>query len=184
MLAIHGLTLGDSRTSSVSSTDCCEDVHIISRLIIAERSSNNMITATNPLTGEMFDIPDSNGTEIEAAYEMVKSIEKTVAELKDSLKARVKVMAGDDGYIETPNGIYKVSWVQKQTYDKPQLRQLLDEDLLDTFLEVKKSTVDNWLKERVLKNDYDNAVLHSVRQALIPQGFGYEMVKFTKNLRG
>lgn len=139
-----------------------------------------MIKATNPFTGEVFELQDDTPTDLETAYNFCKQFEKTIKQMQDQLKERVK-KAAVDGLLQTPAGRFKYTSIQRQTYDKAVLRQLLDEDLLDTFTVVKKAAVDDWLKERVFKQDIDPELNTQIRQALIPDGKPYEVVKYEAN---
>jgi hypothetical protein len=137
-----------------------------------------MITATNPITGEMFEIKDDTPADLEQAYQVLKSFERTTKKLLDQWKERVT--AYDSETLETPHGYIKCSVIQRQTYDKGILRQLIDEDTLDDFLVIKKSSVDNWLKERVEKQDIDMDLNRSIRAALIPDGMPFVTIKYEK----
>ncbi len=136
-----------------------------------------MITATNPFTGEVFELEDKTPTDLENAYNFCKQFEKTIKQMQDQLKAVVKKWT-PDGILETPNGMFRYSSVQRQTYDKGVIRNLVDEDLFDTFTVIKKSAVDSWLKERVMKQDIDPELNTQIRSALIPDGKPYEVVKY------
>ena len=138
-----------------------------------------MIKATNPFTGEVFELEDKTPSDLETAYKFLKTFEKTIKSMQEQWKKRVNAIA-DNGQVETPTGVIRVIPIQRQTYDKGALRGLVDEDTLDTFLVVKKSLVDEWLAERVLNQDLDMDTNHAIRSCLIDDGLPYVQVKYDK----
>jgi hypothetical protein len=139
-----------------------------------------MITATNPFTGEVFELNDSTPSDLEAAYNFLKTFEKTIKSMQEQWRKRVMAACDDTGSVETPNGRLRHIVTQRMTYDKSALRNLLDEDTLDTFLVVKKGLVDEWLKERVRKGDIEPEVNREIRNSLIEDGAPYATVKYEK----
>jgi hypothetical protein len=135
------------------------------------------ITATNKATGEVVELPADTPEQIVSAWRIAQEYVKTADALKDQLKKLVPSIA--ERGVSEPIGNYqfRVSNIQRMTYDKAVMRQVFDADLFDTFLEPNKSAVDRYLKENLDDVGENSTVL---RNSMIPVGNPYQVIKLEK----
>ena len=136
-----------------------------------------MISALNKATGEVIELPADTLEEVTQAWQTVQQYDKAITALKEQLKKKVRELADQEQIEEVNNTIFRVTSVQRMTYDKSVLRRLLDEDTLDVFLEVKKTAVDNYLKENI---DDLRDVATEIRSSMVASGDPYEVIKLEK----
>jgi len=136
-----------------------------------------MITLTNPLTGEMTDYPTSTPEEIADSWRQAQELEKLAKDLKEELKPFVSPLIHANGTSEIYGGyMFRQSAVQRYTYNKGKLRDFFnDEDLLDTFMAVDKTTVDKYVKENLESLGGFNRT-----EFLEPSGMPYSVTKLEK----
>lgn len=137
-----------------------------------------MITATNKATGEIIELPADTPEEIVDAWLTAQEYAKAADSLKDQLKKIVPTLVDDDG--KSPvikNYIFRSSMVQRQTYDKSVIRNVLDEDMLDHFTVVKKSLVDKYIKDNL---EELGDLSSELRKGLVPDGSAYSVIKLEK----
>lgn len=136
------------------------------------------IQATNKATGEVIDLPANTPLEIVQAWKIAQEYEKSAKALKDQLKKLVPTLVGGSGTSEPIDGaIFRVSHVQRMTYDKAVVRQQLDEDTFDLFTKIDKTALDKYLKENLERLGETSTIL---RQSMVPDGNGYEVIKLEK----
>ena len=136
-----------------------------------------MISALNKATGEVIELPAETLGEVTQTWQTVQQYDTAITALKEQLKKKVRELADQEQIEEVNNTIFRVTSVQRMTYDKSVLRRLLDEDTLDVFLEVKKTAVDNYLKENI---DDLRDVATEIRSSMVASGDPYEVIKLEK----
>lgn len=142
-----------------------------------------MIKATHKFTGEVVELSASTFAEIMEAWKVASEYERVGKALKDQLKKLVPDYIGENGRSEEWNGYqFRLSNIQRMTYDKPALRAALDEDTYDQFMEPQKTAIDAYLADLVAKGDPDG-VSTKVRQAMIPKGAPYQQMVLEKVTR-
>lgn len=136
------------------------------------------ITAMNKATGEVIDLPADTPEQIVEAWRVAQEYDKAAVALKDQLKRLVPAIVGDNGISEpVGNYMFRVSSVQRMTYDKAVMRQVLDEDTFDVLLKPDKTAIDKYLKENLETLGTGSTQL---RQAMIPEGKPYQVIKLEK----
>src|SRR5690606_18505563 len=104
------------------------------------------IQAVNRATGEVIDLPANTPEEIVQAWNIAKEYDNVATALKDQLKKLVPNLVNEQGVSDEVNGyVFRVSNVQRKTYDKAVLRQQLDEDTFDLFMKPDKTAIDKYL---------------------------------------
>ena len=137
-----------------------------------------MITATNKATGEVVELGTESPEAIVSAWRVAQEYEKTAKALKDQLKELVPDFVGEKGVSEQIGDyIFRVSSIQRMTYDKAALRELLDEDTFDVLLKPDKSAVDRFLKENLGQLGETST---KIRGSMIADGKPYQVIKLEK----
>lgn len=134
-----------------------------------------MITATNKATGEVIELPANTPEEIVQAWQTAQQYAKAADSLKDQLKKIVPDLVGAKGVSE-PIGHcqFRISNIQRTTYDKSVMREVLDADTFDLMLKPDKSAIDRFLKENLeTLGDASTAL----RTSMIPEGNPYQVIK-------
>lgn len=136
------------------------------------------ISATNKATGEVVELQAGTPEQIVEAWRVAQEYDKTATALKDQLKRLVPDIVGPRGVSE-PIGIYqfRVSSIQRMTYDKSVLREVLDEDTLDLFLKPDKPAIDKYLKENL--EELGDASTR-IRQSMVADGNPYQTIRLEK----
>lgn len=142
-----------------------------------------MIRETIRQTGEVIELEDGSFAEVMKAWQIASDYERAGKALKDKLKQRVPDYIGDNGRSEELDGYqFRLSHVQKMTYDKAALREALGEDAYDLFMEPKKKAIDDYLAELVSKGDPDG-ITTRIRSAMQPKGKPYTQMVLEKLTR-
>lgn len=137
-----------------------------------------MIKATNKATGEVVELETDTFEQIVEAWRVASEYEKTAKALKDQLKKLVPDLIGERGMSEEYKGYaFRVSNVQRMTYDKAVMRDVLDADTFDVLLVPDKTLVDTYLKENLELLGEASTLL---RNAMIPVGAPYQIIKLEK----
>lgn len=135
------------------------------------------ITATNEITGEFISLDTNNLTQIVHAWRMASEYEKLAKRIKDKLKPLVAehtLMGASDAI----DGFqFRQSFVQRKTYDKGIMREVLDEDTYDLFMKPDKSAVDKYIREN-LESLGEQA--KQLRDNMIDDGKAYQVIKLEK----
>lgn len=139
-----------------------------------------MITATNQSTGEVVELPDGSLEELIASWQVAQQYAKLADRLKDQLKTKVEKYVDDGKSPEVSGYQFKVSSVQRMTYDKAILRQNLDEDTFDVLMQPDKTAVDRYLKENLDDLGERSTI---IRQSMTPVGTPYQVIKLEKLTR-
>lgn len=136
------------------------------------------ITATNKATGEVIELDANTPAEIVAAWRVAQEYDKAAAALKDQLKQLVPSLVDVRGLSEpVGNFQFRVSSIQRMTYDKSIMREVLDADVFDTLLKPDKTAVDHYLKENLETLGEASTLL---RQGMIAEGNPYQVIKLEK----
>jgi hypothetical protein len=136
------------------------------------------ITATNKATGEIVELQADTLSDIIGAWRIAQEYEKTAIALKDQLKKIVPSIIGPNGQSE-PIGSYQFrqSSIQRMTYDKATMREVLDPDVFDVLLRPDKPAVDKYLKENLETLGEASTAL---RQSMIAEGQPYTTIRLEK----
>lgn len=134
--------------------------------------------ATNKTTGEVVEFKVTDLSSLMAAYSAASEYEKVSKRLKEQLKKVLDNYLDDTGKSEELNGMqFKRITIQRQTYDKSILREVLDEDTYDLFMKPEKTKIDNYLSEN-LESLGDLST--KLRKSMVPDGAPYSQVKLEK----
>jgi hypothetical protein len=136
------------------------------------------ISATNKATGEMIELDANTPEQIVDAWRVAQEYDKAAAALKDQLKKLVPNIIGPKGVSE-PIGDYqfRVSAIQRMSYDTAVMRELLDPDVFDVLLKPDKPAVDRYIKENLEALGENSTKL---RQAMVPDGNPFQVIKLEK----
>lgn len=135
-----------------------------------------MNSITDRLTGLVYDV-ETDEDVIESMIlinDQIKALDEVKKQLRDIILERE--LSGKEH-----NGrLVRISSVQRMSYDKSLLRQLLDEDTYDVLVKPDKTSVDKYLKENL---ETLGDVSTQLRKGMIPEGNPYTIVKIEKVLR-
>lgn len=136
------------------------------------------IQAHHKITGEVVEAEVTNLTELVSAWRLASEYEKLGKELKDKLKKLLPDYLDESGRTEEIDGYrFTTVFVQKKTYDKAVLRQVLDEDLLDLFLKPDKTKIDNYIREHLSELGENSGLL---RDTMVEDGKPYSTTRLEK----
>jgi hypothetical protein len=137
-----------------------------------------MISVTNKATGELIEIDTSTPEQLVKGWQLAQEYSKTAEKLKDELKALVPILLNDKGVSdEIGNFVFKQNDVQRMTYNKAVMRDVLDPDVFDVLLEPNKTAVDEYLKENL---ESLGDVSTTLRASMKPKGKPYQVIKLEK----
>lgn len=137
-----------------------------------------MIQATNKSTGEVIEFDIKNVNDLVSAWRTASDYEKLAKELKDKLKSELDKYVDESGKSEEVDGYqFKSMFVQRKTYDKAIMRQVLDEDTFDLLLVPDKTKVDAYIKENLEYLGENSGLL---RDTMIDNGKGYSVIRLEK----
>lgn len=137
-----------------------------------------MITATNKATGEVIELPSDSLAEVTSAWRIAQEYEKTAKALKDQLKNIVQNFVNEKGLSEAQDGyMFRVSNVQRMTYDKSVVKDVLDADTYDLFTKIDKTALDKFIKENL---DDLKDISTTLRSSMVEDGMPYQVIKLEK----
>ncbi len=136
-----------------------------------------LVSATNHSTGELIELPVDNFKQLVQAWRIAQDYDKTATRLKDQLKSIVPQYVEKDRSPEYDNAQFKITSIQRMTYDKATLREVVDEDTFDVLTKPDKPAIDKYLKENL--EELGDASTR-LRQAMVPEGKPYEVIKLEK----
>lgn len=136
------------------------------------------ITATNKATGEVIDLPVDTPEQLVTAWRIAQEYVKTAEALKDQIKKIVPTITMERGVSE-PIGNYqfRVSAIQRMTYDKAVMRNVLDQDVFDLLLKPDKPAIDKYLKENL---ESLGAASTDLRTTMLPDGMPYQVIRLER----
>ena len=137
------------------------------------------VVATNKATGEIIDLPADTPEQIVSAWRTAQEYVKAADSLKDQLKRLVPAMVIGSGNVSDPIGNYqfRVMNVQRMTYDKSVMREMLDPDVFEVLLKPDKTLVDQYLKENLETLAEASTEL---RATMVAEGKPYTVIKLEK----
>jgi hypothetical protein len=138
------------------------------------------VSATIQSTGEVLEFELDTLDQLIQSYKVLNEYAKALDGIKKQLQSRAVELADGRNFVESGDFGIRISSVQRTTYDKAVLRQVLDEDTLDLMLEPSKAKVDAYLK---LHLDDLGADSTRIREALVPVGSAYQVVKLERLTR-
>jgi len=136
-----------------------------------------MIKSVNVVTGEVYEFSDTTPDEIIVSWNLINETIKALERAKDKLKKKVPDLVNHVGIYEGENFAFRVSSVQRVNYDKAIMRQVFDEDLLDTLLVPHKPSIDAYIKENLEDLGESSTLL---RESMIEEGKAYQVIKLEK----
>lgn len=138
-----------------------------------------MVTATNKATGELIELPSDTPEQIVEAWRIAQEYVKAATSLKEQLKKLVPDVVGDNNTSDDINGfMFRVSTVQRMTYDKAILRTVIeDEDTFDLLTKPDKPAIDRYLKEHLEELGEGSTIL---RTSMIEDGSPYQVIKLER----
>ena len=131
----------------------------------------------NKLTGEVMELPVNSPVDIKDSWLLVSESIKALERAKDKLKPFVAGMLDENGQYDYGDYIFKHTTVQRQTYAKGVMREVLDADMFDLFLSPDKTKIDAWLKENVATS---GGIGTALRNSMIPMGNPYSVLRLEK----
>ncbi len=137
-------------------------------------------TATVKTTGEIVEVDASTPESVIDSYRYINDYISALESIKKKLQARASEVVRTDGTYEHNGLMLRVSSVQRMNYDKSALRQLLDEDTFDLFMEPAKTKIDTYIKENL---EELGDISTQLRESMIPVGNAYQVVRLEKLTR-
>ena len=140
-----------------------------------------IITAVNKHTGEVVELKADTFEELVVAWQIAKEYEKVSEALKKQLKELVPNYINDKGVSEEYKGhMFRVSNIQRKTFDKAVMREVLDEDTYDQFLKPDVTNLKKFIKDN-LETLGDAST--KLSKSMIPDGKPYQTIKLEKLVR-
>lgn len=137
-----------------------------------------MIKTINKATGEVIELDADTPEQIVEAWKIAQEYEKAAKSLKDQLKKIVPSLVNDDGKSdEINNAVFKINTIQRMTYDKSVVRQVLDEDVFDLMTKIDKTKLDNYIKDNLSEL---GDISTELRASLIPDGKPYQVIRLER----
>lgn len=137
-----------------------------------------MIKAINKATGEVIELESKTPEQIVDAWKIAQEYEKVAKSLKEQLKKIVPTLVNDSGVSEEINkAVFRINTIQRMTYDKSVVRNLIDEDVYDLVTKIDKTKLDTYLKEN-LESLGDTST--ELRASMVPDGNPYQVIKLEK----
>jgi hypothetical protein len=136
------------------------------------------IEATNKHTGEVIELPADTFEQVVDAWRIAQEYSKAADRLKDQLKKLVPKYIGDRNVSEEYNGyMFRANVIQRQTYDKAVMREVLDQDVYDVLVKPDKTKVDTYIKENLA--DLGD-IATQLRASMQPDGKPYEVIRLER----
>ena len=136
------------------------------------------IKAINKATGEVIELDADTPEQIVEAWKIAQEYEKAAKSLKDQLKKIVPSLVNDDGKSdEINNAVFKINTIQRMTYDKSVVRQVLDEDVFDLMTKIDKTKLDDYIKDNLSEL---GDISTELRASLIPDGKPYQVIRLER----
>lgn len=137
-----------------------------------------MVTATNKHTGEVIELTTDTPEDVVLAWQISQEYAKTADKLKAQLKELVPKIVGDRSTSDPINGfMFRISNIQRKTYDKAIMRQVLDEDTFDQLLKPDKTLVDKYLKDNL---ETLGEASSRLRDTMIEEGKPFQVIKLER----
>lgn len=108
-----------------------------------------MLTITNKITGEVYDLPDDTPQGLKDSWLLLTNTIKAMEQAREKLKPKVINILNERGQYDFGDYVFKQVSVQRRTYDKAIMRRVLDQDLYDLMLKPDKKLIDEYLKDNL-----------------------------------
>jgi len=131
----------------------------------------------NKLTGEIYEIKDNTPTAIKDSWLLLSETIKACERAKDKLKLKIDEMLDDKGQYDYGDYLFRQFSVQRMSYDKSVMREVLDADLFDTLLVPDKTAIDTYLKENI---DTTGDVGTTLRKTMVAVGKPYSTLRLER----
>lgn len=140
-----------------------------------------MIKAVNRHTGEIVELEADSFEQVVEAWRIAKEYEKVSEALKKQLKELVPNYINDKGVSEEYKGhMFRVSNIQRKTFDKAVMREVLDEDTYDQFLKPDTTNLKKYIKDNLERL---GDVSTRLTKSMVPDGNPYQVIKLEKLVR-
>lgn len=140
-----------------------------------------VIKAVNKHTGEIVELEADSFEQVVEAWRIAKEYEKVSEALKKQLKELVPNYINDKGVSDEYKGhMFRVSNIQRKTFDKSVMREVLDEDTYDLFLKPDSTALKKYIKENLTTLGEASTKL---TKSMIPDGMPYQVIKLEKLTR-
>lgn len=140
-----------------------------------------MIKAVNKHTGEIVELEADSFEQVVEAWRIAKEYEKVSEALKKQLKELVPNYINDKGVSEEYKGhMFRVSNIQRKTFDKAVMREVLDEDTYDQFLKPDTTNLKKFIKDNLERL---GDVSTRLTKSMVPDGNPYQVIKLEKLVR-
>lgn len=140
-----------------------------------------VITAVNRHTGEIVELEADSFEQVVEAWRIAKEYEKVSEALKKQLKELVPNYINDKGVSEEYKGhMFRVSNIQRKTFDKAVMREVLDEDTYDQFLKPDTTNLKKYIKDNLERL---GDVSTRLTKSMVPDGNPYQVIKLEKLVR-
>ena len=136
-----------------------------------------MIRVVNTYTGEIEEFPHSSPEDIVESWKQISNQIKALERAKDKLKQFVPNILDNNDTYENNGYRFRMSTIQRYNYDKSIMRQVFDEDLLDTLLKPDKTLIDNYIKDNLETLTEGSTLL---RNSMVEDGKPYQVIKLEK----
>jgi hypothetical protein len=137
-----------------------------------------MVTATNKHTGEVVELPTDTPEDVVLGWQIAQEYAKTADTLKAQLKELVPGIVGERTTSDPINGfMFRISSIQRRTYDKSIMRQVLDEDTFDQLLKPDKTLVDKFLADNL---ETLGEASTRLRETMVEDGKPYQVIKLER----
>jgi hypothetical protein len=130
--------------------------------------------ATVALTGEIVEFDISTPEKMVEVWAMASDYIKAYEYIKESIKKLVPTIVNSSNTFEHNGFMFRISNIQRYTFDKSVMRNVLDEDTFDIFLKPDSTALKKYIKENLEElGDKAGELMHSQ----IPEGKPYEVIK-------
>lgn len=133
---------------------------------------------TVKFTGEELEFPSGSFAEIVESYRLASEYMKAYEAVKKELAKLAEPFIGPNGISEPVNGyMFRSTAIQRMNYDKSVLREVLDEDTYDQFMEPNKTALDRFLKENIERLGEASTL---IRKSMVAVGNPYQVTRLEK----
>ncbi len=128
-------------------------------------------------TGEVIEFDASSPEAVIESYRLLNETMKAYEDVKKQLQKRARDVVDERGIYEYKDHMLRVSGVQRYNYDKAVMREVLDQDTFDLFMEPAKGKLDEYIKENLSSlGDFAK----TLRDTMVPVGNPYTVVKLER----
>lgn len=133
--------------------------------------------ATVDSTGEILEFEVTTPEQMVEVWAMASDYIKAYEHIKDIIKKKVPEIVNSNNTYEHGNYMFRISNIQRYTFDKSLMREVMDEDEVDLFLKPDPAKLKKYVAEDIKNGgDRDWGKLTNPKN-LIPDGNPYEVIK-------